>query len=97
MLEIIAQILCAMLLLKGIEFIAHAAAHGTEKAGHFMFSILAGVAAIIAGIYFYNQVSDQASGARDAMETATQNLQDARRSLQENIDKFERDTGVKVP
>lgn len=61
-----------MLLFKGIGFICSAVTHGTEKTGNFMISVLAGIAAIIAAIYFYNQVSDQASGARRAFDDIQQ-------------------------
>lgn len=97
MLQIIGQILCAMLLFKGVEFIVRAASLDSAKVVSFMLSMIGGIACIVAAIYFFNVISDQASGAREAMQQATQNMEDAGRSLQENIDKFERDTGVKVP
>lgn len=72
MLEIIAQILCTLLIFVGLGFLANAATHGTEKTGNFMISGLAGIAAIIAGIYFVNVVADQSSGARKAFDTIQQ-------------------------
>ncbi|WP_157648691.1 hypothetical protein [Thiobacillus denitrificans] len=86
-----------MLLFKSVDFIVGAASLDSANVLSFMLSIVGGIASIIAAIYFFNIISDQASGAREAMQQATQNMQDAGRSLQENIEKFERDTGVKVP
>lgn len=97
MLEIIGQILCTLLLLKGIGFIVQALSHLAKNPFASLLSLIASVLCFVAAIYFFNIIKDQASGARDAMEQATQNMQDSARSLQQDIEKFERDTGVKVP
>lgn len=97
MLEIIGQILCAMLLFKGVGFIVEAFGRQTDNAGHLIVSLAAAAFSIMAAIYFFNVIGDQASGARKAMEQATQNMHDSQRSLQQSIDQFERGTGVNVP
>jgi hypothetical protein len=97
MLEIIGQILCTLLLFKGVELIAQALNRQGDNAIGFIVPFVGAVASIIAAIYFFSIISSQASGARNAMEEATQNMQDSQRSLQQSIEKFERDTGIKVP
>lgn len=68
MLEIIGTILCAMLLFKGIDFIVQAFNRQTDNAAALIVSLAAGAFCIMAAVYFYNQVTDQASGARQAMD-----------------------------
>lgn len=72
MLEIIGHILATMLLFKGIGFIVQAVARPGDNPLGFIMSLLAGVAAIAAAIYFFNVVSDQASGARRAFDDIRQ-------------------------
>lgn len=74
MLEIVAQILCAMLLLGGINFIVQAFNRPTDSAAGLISSLAAAAFSIIAAIYFYNVVDDQASGARTAIDEIQQRL-----------------------
>lgn len=97
MLETIGQILCAMLLLKGVERFAHTLDRKRDITGGFIISFVGAIASILAALYFFNIISSQASGARDAMVRAQQNMEDASQSLDSSIKQFERDTGIKVP
>lgn len=75
MLEIIAQILCALLAFAGIHFIVQGALHmKNTHAAAFVASLLAGVFALVAAGYFYGVVEDQASGARKALHSIQQEL-----------------------
>lgn len=97
MLEIIGQILCAMPLLKGVERLAHTLDRQRDITGGFILSFVGAIASILAALYFFNIISSQASGAREAMKKAQQNMEETSQSLDSSIRQFERDTGVKVP
>ena len=97
MLEIIGQILCAMLLPKGVERLAHTLDRQRDITGGFILSFVGAIASILAALYFFNIISSQASGAREAMKKAQQNMEETSQSLDSSIRQFERDTGVKVP
>lgn len=74
MLEIIAQILCAMLLFMGVGFIVQAFNRQTDNAAGLIVALAAAAFSIMAAIYFYNVVDSQSSGARKAIEDIQQQL-----------------------
>ncbi len=67
MLEIIGKLLATMLLFKGLGFIVQAFNRQTDNAGGLIVSLAAAAFSIMAAVYFYNQIDDQASGARRAI------------------------------
>lgn len=80
MLEIIGQILCAMLLLKGVDFIMQS----FNRTPGSLATPLAWVAAVLCFItaaYFYNMIDNQASGARRAVEDIQKQADDQREQL----------------
>lgn len=72
MLEIIAQILCAILLFMGVGFIVQAFNRQTDNAAGLIIALTAAAFSIMAAIYFYNVVDSQSSGARKAFDTIQQ-------------------------
>lgn len=75
MLEIIAQILCTMLALTGVNFIVQAFVHMKSiHAAAFVLSLLAGIFTLIVAMIFFHMVEDQASGARKAIDAIQQQL-----------------------
>ena len=86
-----------MLLFKGVECLAHTLDRQRDITGGFILSFVGAIASILAALYFFNIISSQASGAREAMKKAQQNMEETSQSLDSSIRQFERDTGVKVP
>lgn len=81
MLEIIGQILCAMLLFKGIDFIGQAFNRQTDNAAAIIISLAAAAFSIMAAVYFFNVIGDQASGARKAMDNIQRQADEQREKL----------------
>lgn len=74
MLEIVAQILCAILLFIGIGFIVQAFNRQTDNAAGLIVSFIAAAFSMITAIYFYNIIDNQSSGARKAIDDIQQQL-----------------------
>lgn len=73
MLEIVAQILSAMLALGGINFIVQALFRLSDiNAGALILSLVAGILSIGTAIYFYNAIDSQSDGVRKAINEIQQ-------------------------
>ena len=73
MLEIVAQILNAMLALGGINFIVQALFRLSDiNAGALILSLVAGIFSIGTAIYFYNAIDSQSDGVRKAINEIQQ-------------------------
>lgn len=86
MLEIIGQILSAMLLFNGIGFIVQAFNRQTDNAAALIVSLVAAAFCIMAAVYFYNQIGNQASGARKAMDDLLGGAEEQRELLRQQSD-----------
>lgn len=74
MLEIVAQILCAILLFIGVGFIVQAFNRQTDNAAGLIAALTAAAFSIMAAIHFYNVVDNQSSGARKALDDLQQQI-----------------------
>lgn len=87
MLEIVAQILCTLLALGGINFIVQALFRLSDiNAGALLLSLAAGIISIGAAVYFYGVIDSQASGARQAMDDLLGGAEHQRELLRQQSD-----------